>query len=359
MQAGRSDGVVATSGQAALAVSIEGALAGQFASLQTLVPNLGLVQEMAGGGPLYRFPWKGLSLVESNKDVVWVAGFKSQTTGPATVTSLAGVLAIPPFTMAASNETRVSATVQALSADQNISWKADADAYASLLGAVNTTVDPVLSRGLFRVDLLAEPYGFEAGPIPAWPSILEYRTTFAGNLDSGVLAYGDPFPLAWGRLVRLRQEFSFDLPIPGTSQLVHVSDAIQELWPLASWPTAPRIPLLTPVLQPKVNNTSLFTPPASIGLTPSITWSVRPQDQPSYFIVTIYKVDPSDGSLQVRSEVTTEVPNLAISDGLLQSGSYYVVRIAAFQSMAYDPNLPWRSTWPLVSAPVYSAVLRP
>ena len=359
VQTGRSDGVVATSDQAALSVSIQGALAGQFAKLQTLVPNLGLVMEMVGGGPLYRYPWKGLPLVESSKDAVWVAGLKSQTSGPATVTSLAGVLGIPPFTMSASNETRVNVTVPAVTVNQNISWKADTNAYASLLAGVNPAVDPVLSRGAFRVDLLAQPYGFSAGPVPLWPSILEYRTTFAGNLDSGVLTYGDPFPAAWGRVVRLRQEFSLDLPIPGTTQVAHLNDAIQELWPLDSWPTAPRTPLLAPVLQPKVNAASLFTPPVGIGLTPIITWSMRPQDQPSYFILTIYKVDPSDGTIKVSSEITTEVPNLAISGGLLQSGSYYLVRIVAFQSPTYDPNLPWRSTWPLVSAPVYSAVLRP
>lgn len=358
-QSGRPDGVLATSDQTALAVTIQGALAGQFEKLQTLVPNLGLVLELAGSGALYRYPWKGLPLVEASKDEVWVAGLNSQVTGQATVTTIMGALMVPSFSMAASSETRLSATATAVTADQNISWKADTDAYASLLSEVNPAVDPIFSRGPFRVDLLAEPYGFQVGPIPAWPSILEYHTTFAGILDSGVLAYADPFPLAWGRLVRLRQGFSFDLPIPGTAQLTHVSDAIEELWPMASWPLAPRTPLITPVLQPKVNGSSLFTPQASIGLTPSMTWTVRPPDQPSYFTVTIYKVDPTDGSFKISSEITTEVPNLNISSGLLQSGSYYLVRIVAFQSTGYDPNRPWQSTWPLVSAPVYSAILRP
>lgn len=359
LQAGRTDGVVATSDQAALAVSIQGPLAGQFTRLQTLVPNLGLVLDLAGSGPLYRYPWKGLPLVEASKDAMWVAGLKSQTTGPSTVTSLSGILGIPPFSMPATNETRLNVNMQAVTTNQTISWKAGTNAYGSLLPLVNPAVDPVLSRGPFRMDLLAQPFGSSTSPLAPWPSILEYRTTFAGNLDSGSLAYGDPYPLAWGRLVRLRQEFSFDLPIPGTSQSVHLTDAIQELWPLDSWPVAPRSPLLSPVLQPKVGSASLFTPPASIGLTPILTWSVKASDQPSYFIVTIYKVDPSDGSLQVGSEIATEVPNLAITDGLLQAGAYYLVRIVAFQSTAYDPNLPWRFTWPLVSAPVYSAILRP
>lgn len=359
MQAGRSDGVVATGDQAALALNIQGALAGQFTRLQTFVPNLGLVSDLAGSGPLYRYPWKGLPLVEASKDAMWVAGLKPQTTGPSTVTSLVGILAVPPFTMSASNETRLNANLQAVSSDQTLSWKADTDAYGSLLPLVNPAVDPVLSRGPFRVDLLAQPLGSSAGPLAPWPSILEYRTTHVGNLDSGVLAFGDPYPQIWGRMVRLRQELSFDLPIPGASQSVHLTDAIQELWPLDSWPVAPRTPLLSPVLQPKVDNASLFIPPASIGLTPTLTWSVKAGDQPSYFIVTIYKVDPSDGRLQVISEITTEVPNLAITEGLLQVGSYYLVRVVAFQSTAYDPNLPWRFTWPLVSAPVYSAVLRP
>ena len=359
LQAGRSDGVVATSDQAALAVNIQGTLAGQFTRLQTLVPNLGLVSDLAGSGPLYRYPWKGSPLVEAGKDTMWVAGLKPQTTGPSTVTSLVGVLETPPFTMSPTNETRLNVNLQAVSADQTISWKADSDAYGSLLPLVNPAVDPVLSRGPFRVDLLAQPFGASASPLAPWPSILEYRTTLAGNLDSGVLAFGDPYPQIWGRMVRLRQEFGFDLPIPGTSQSVHVTDAIQELWPLGSWPLAPRTPLLSPVLQPKVDNASLFTPPANIGLAPILTWSVKAGDQPSYFIVTVYKVDPSDGSLQVSTEVSTEVPNLAITDGLLKADSYYLVRIVAFQSTAYDPNLPWRFTWPLISAPVYSAVLRP
>ena len=362
-QVGRPDGVPATGGQAALAVNILGPVVGQISGLQLLVPTLDLVLEQAGAGPLFRFPWQGLRLVEAAKDPVWVTSLKAQTTGPDTVTKLSGALALPAFSLASSNETRKDATLVAPSATQMAQWQVNADAYANLLPGVNPAATLPLSRGPLRVDLLVQPFGADVGPIPQWPSILGFSTAAVGSLvDSGSISFGDPFPVAWGRLVRLRQEFNFDLPTPTSAEpgrVTRVSDAIQEVWPLAGWPVAARTPAFAPVQQPKVNGVDLFHPPVSVGLTPILTGSVRPQDQPSYFQVTIFLVDPSDGSLQARLEVDTEVPSLAVADGLLQVGSRYVARIVAVKSMAYDPNLPWRPTWPLITAPVYSAVLQP
>lgn len=359
LKQGRADAIPATSDTTNLVVFLQGTVAGQITKLQVLLPDLGLFQEMVGDGPLYRFPWKGLPLADPTMDSVWVTGLKTQTTGPATVTKFVGYRDSASPNMGATGDTRINANLLAATSDRSISWLADSNSYAGFLSSVNPAVDPVLSRGPFRLDLLAQPYASSTGPVPQWPSILEYSSTFAGSIASGALAYTDPYPAAWGRMVRLRQEFSLQLPIPGSAQVVHISDALQELWPIETWPSVSRTPLLTPVLLPKVNGVSLFTPPASFGLTPTLSWTVRTAERPSYFLVTIYKIDPSNGNLQVSSEITTLASSMAISDGLLQAGSSYVVRILACLSVAYDATHPWMPTWPMISAPVYSAVLQP
>lgn len=362
MQTGRADGVPVTSSQVDLAMTLQGPVIGNFSSIELLTPTLGLVLEQQGTGPLFRFQWLGLPVIEAAKDTVWLTTLKSQTTGPATKTTLTGAIQIPPFSMTTFNETILhpNPSPAVVPQDQSIQWRADSDAYANLLPAVGAP-SLTITRGPLHMDLLAQPYGFNVGAIPPWPTILGFSTTATGSVNSGALTYGDPFPAEWGRVVRLRQEFSFDLPVPGHAQPAHVNDALQEVWPMpqGGWPPAVRTPIIGPVTQPTVNGVNFFSPPASVGLTPVFRWNPRPLDQTSYYIVTIFLVNPNDSSLRSILEVSTEVPSLTVGDGYLQSGSQYVARILSVQSSAYDPNLPWRATWPMITVPVYSAVLQP
>ncbi len=359
LKAGRADGVLATKDQALLALSILGPLAGQTTRMQAIIPTLGLAQEQLGTGSTYRFPWKGLPLADDAKDELWAVGLATQTAAGTAVTTIAGALEVPAFAIAPTSETRKDVTLAATLANQTATWQVNADAYANLLPSINPAVNAA-SRGLLRVDLLAQPLGFDLGPLPQWPLVLGFSTSQTGSLvDSGALRYGDPFPSTWGRFVRLRQEFTFDLVVPGLPQPTRITDAIQELWPQNIWPAAVRTPILGPVVQGRLNGQDFFNPQAHVGLTPTLNWTVRLQDHPTYYVVTLFKVNPSDGSLSSRLEVTTETASLAVADGLLETGSQYVARIEVVFSNGYNPGLPLRPSWSVISAPVYTAVFQP
>jgi len=353
---GRSGANLSVVGQTSVKLALSGSLPAPISHLELYAPTLSLL--LSSTGPMYQWPWMGLPLFEAAQDSVWVHAYKAETVAAGAVTSIQGSYLIPPFNLPDIGEKLINVPFTLPAPSASFRFQADIDAYGNLLPLVNPAYVPGTNRGPYKFLIRSQVYGADLGPIPEWATILDLSTQQIGLYDTGPMPYADPFPAEWKRFLIARQEFTLDLQVPGNAP-VRVSDAIQEIWPVAQLQPTPLQPMSVPVDQPRINGVTLFAPPASVGATPILTWTARVGSQPTYYTVTVFEVDTVGVKLVTRGEFHTEAPSLILPTGLLKPGSFYVARINMVWARSYDPLNPLKPVWPIATSPVYSAVFKP
>ncbi|MBI4913643.1 MAG: immunoglobulin domain-containing protein [Acidobacteria bacterium] len=340
---------------ASLQVQVSANLSAPLLRYELYLPSLGRVRPFSE--PNITFNWSGIPLVQSGLDPVWVTALRRDVSGTETRTTIQGVRELPPFTMPDFVATLVRPDLVAPLADFTDRFQVDLDAYAALLNQVHSSLSPV-DRGPARLSLRVQPYGAEIGLIPDWPTLLEIETTQTGTYDSTPFPYPDPFPALWSRGLHLQIPFTVSLVLPG-AEVLPVTDALEESWPKESLPASPLSPRIRPVQGPRVNGSSIWIPPASVGTSPIFDWSPAEGDNPSLYELTLFEVDQAAKKLVERATLTTSVPSLIMPPALMKTGSVYVVRIRSVWIANFNPANPLRPYWPQASTPVYSNALKP
>ncbi|MDP9049998.1 MAG: hypothetical protein M3O31_04635 [Acidobacteriota bacterium] len=176
------------------------------------------------------------------------------------------------------------------------------------------------------------------------------------DVEAGSVQYGDPFPAAWRRTFRVCQNASVVVPVPGTSQTQSINLINDQTTVL---PTATVKPVLSGVLNPKINGADLFTASTVSSTGVTLSW-----DPPAIGIAFGYNVaimTPTTflgGTASYSSVATlsTAKTSITIPPNVLAPGRTYLFVITSLaDGKANMETSPHRSWLPVANADVISA----
>jgi hypothetical protein len=356
---GRADRTLVTGDQTSLAVTITGPLRNLTKGLSVYVPTLGVFRSLTGTAASYPFPWAGLPLLVADKDSLWTLSQKVEALPEGQFTSLEGAIEQAAPEMKTLGSTQVTAALPLLDQTVSTSLAVDAAAYAAPFAQIQPAIDPQTGRGALELTFGAQPAGGSLGVLQPWAPLFTLVRSATADLPATAFQYPDPYPAGWKRALQVRQRFSFDLTLPGSAGILRVDDAIEDIWPVGSIPSGPLAPGIHAVTQPKIGTSSLFAPPASVGVAPILSWKVQSPDSPSFYRVTVFQVLPDTKQLVEKIQYVTAVTSQKITPGILETGKYYLARIQTVYGDNHDSARPFFPSWPRSTVPVYSGIFTP
>jgi hypothetical protein len=186
------------------------------------------------------------------------------------------------------------------------------------------------------------------------------------DTDFGSVPYSDAFPASWQRVFTYCQQAS--LPLPELTNTVnHLGlETITYGYNLINSesiapPTAPVVPLLSPVQNPTLNGASLFTQATLDTRALTLSWTKPAMGTPYGYRVQIYTLPQSLPSGAILAGITprnlyTAQTTVSIPPELLTSGVTYLFDITALMDgKANVETSPRRSALPTAAANVVSA----
>jgi hypothetical protein len=176
----------------------------------------------------------------------------------------------------------------------------------------------------------------------------------------GTVQYGDPFPSAWRRTFRVCQSASVAVPVPGTSQTQSINLTNDQTTVL---PTATVKPLLSAVLNPKINGADLFTASTVNSTGVTLSWDPPTIGTPFGYQVAIMTPTAFPGSFPgttvnylTSTILSTAKTSITIPPNVLASGRTYLFVITSLaDGRANMETSPHRSSLPIANADVISA----
>jgi len=195
------------------------------------------------------------------------------------------------------------------------------------------------------------PLGFVSGTCSLNPP-------FTTDIQAGTVQYSDPFPTDWRRTFSVCQTAAVPVPVPGTTQTQKIIlSNNQTTLPL----TTTVKPLLSAVLNPKINGADLFTPTTVSSTAVTLSWDPPAIGRPFGYQVAIMAVTALPlGTVSYISAGTlsTAKTSLTIPPGFLAPGrSYLFVITSLADARANMETSPNRSSLPTANADLISAAI--
>ena len=320
----------------------------------------------------------GGSVINSNIDFSSMKnGFVMQYE-PATFGATAGYVLGPELTL--SNLSLTSGAFNTISGALNptvptsLHLSVQSSAWMPLLDRIAPTTPTATGDGF---SLAIQPYIAADGPnvssssqIPLiWtnsghavgltPGTCSFNTSLTTDID-GTVQYGDPFPAAWRRIFRVCQNASIVVPVPGTSQTQSISLINDQR---AALPTATVKPLLSGVLNLKINGTDLFTASTVNSAAVTLAWDPPAIGTPFGYNVAIMTPTASqslNGTViylySPAAMLSTAKTSITLPPNVLGPGRTYLFVITSLaDGRANMETSPHRSSLPIANADVLSA----
>jgi hypothetical protein len=176
------------------------------------------------------------------------------------------------------------------------------------------------------------------------------------DFDAGTVQYSDPFPTPWLRSFTLIQCAAVDISLPGGSSSQSFILSNTQSTPL---PTAPVVPLISPVQNPKINGADLFTAVTINSTAVTLSWSPPAIGAPTGYQVLITApatLNPGSSVSAPSLTLRTKQAAVAVPPSLLMANNTYVFVITALiDGEANMETSPHHSALPVASADVVSA----
>jgi hypothetical protein len=193
--------------------------------------------------------------------------------------------------------------------------------------------------------------------LPRLMSVYDFQLTV--DQDFGTVQYENPFPSTW-LPVFTASEMSC-VPITTGSPSVGVCAEMGYSTTSLPSPTTAITPPLSPVQDPKLDGTNLFTAVTTNSPTPTLSWNPPIGLAPIGYEVSIIQIIPSSDSpfnlpnILVVAHIYTGQTSLTVPPGILSPGSTYLFAIQAlFDARANLANSPNRSAYPTAYAQAIS-----
>lgn len=192
------------------------------------------------------------------------------------------------------------------------------------------------------------------------PANCSFNTPLTADVDAGIVQYGDPFPAAWRRIFRVCQNASVVVPVPGTSQTQSINLINNQTTAL---PTATVKPLLSGVLNPKINGADLFTATTVNSTAVTLSWDPPAIGTPFGYdvaIMTPTALTSPNGTVNYSylssTTLSTAKTSITLPPNVLGPGRTYLFVITSLaDGRANMETSPHRSSLPIANADVLSA----
>ena len=254
----------------------------------------------------------------------------------------------------------------------SINLSVQGSAWTPLFDHVAPTTPTSIGGGFY---LSVQPYIASGGPNISNPQLIDLIWTkpnisspgflsadcvanppLTMDVDAGAVQYGDPFPAAWRRTFRVCHAASAAVPIPGTGQSQSISVRSSQT---TSLPTTTVKPLLSAVLNPKINGADLFTASTVSSTGVTLSWDPPAIGTPFGYDVQIMSPTTLPGGIVNYLSLTTLATaktSITIPPIFLASGHTYLFVITALaDGKANMETSPHRSSLPIANADVLSA----
>ena len=325
-----------------------------ISTLDLVSVKAGVVQPSMPAGGTIGYPWLGRPLLDSVRDTdLIITGLTSAITPAGDTFSWIGGYSqqfITPFTLQDGLTNTVHANLTIQGTPSLAQATIDRDAFC---GAPVTSQIPVSRR--LTTSLVAQPLGTSRGPSTQVRLLTHQTSTLAGLLDTGALAYGDPFPAAWTRVLKAEYFTTVNITPPGGST-TYLGIGVVSQWRIAEVPTASALkPIVGPATNGKINGVSFVQPQTGVGLTPLITWEAPLIGVPSRYSVSLL----NQRTMATAGYFLTQQTRLQVPPQILVAGESYYVLITATASPNFDMSRIKGSGWPLGYAHYLSELITP
>jgi hypothetical protein len=188
------------------------------------------------------------------------------------------------------------------------------------------------------------------------PGDCVYNPPMTTDIQAATVQYSDPFPATWQRTFRVCEAVSVAVPVPGTAQTQSINLMnSQTTLP----PTGTVKPVLSAVLNPKINGADLFTPTTVNSTAVTLSWNPPAIGTPfGYNVAIMTPTTFPNGTVSYSSSTTLSTAKtwMTIPPNVLAPGRTYLFVITSLvdgkANMETSPN---RSSLPIANADVISA----
>jgi hypothetical protein len=191
--------------------------------------------------------------------------------------------------------------------------------------------------------------------VPIDPGCLQNQP-LTMDVDAGTVRYSDSFPAAWRRTFRVCHAAPIAVPVPGTSQTQSINVTNDQTTLL---PTGTVKPLLSSVLNPKINAADLFTASTVNSTGVTLSWDAPAIGTPfGYQVQIMIPTTLPNGTVNYLSltALSTAKTSITIPPNFLAPGRTYLFVITSLaDGRANMETSPHRSSLPIASADVISA----
>ena len=282
-------------------------------------------------------------------------------TQPATgVRTLGRSLVLPPTTTASGSTTPINSAFLDVAQSARLRLRFQRSVFAAEANAVFPGA--TLSSTVWGLSAFALPPSLGT-PFDAF-SLVEFNTTGSSDLDFGTLAYGNPFPSDWNRVLDGFVAFTKNYLAPGATvsePLVRGLSVSVLLDPANRDHTqVTATPGLTPPRRLLINGKSLLSNQLAVGTSPTLSWSTPTTGVPDRYSIRVLELRANGTRSQflTRARLLTADTTMTLPPGILQTGSVYVFTIAAVKTdrAVTDAN---RGSLPLAFATAMTAIVAP
>jgi hypothetical protein len=273
--------------------------------------------------------WLGYKIDSAKSDTFQVMQLGTHTTGGGlSYVSLDRAFDAPAFTM--TNNTTSS-----------ISGAFGAPPGGTLQLSVNVAsfnqFETAANPGVTSKTIAGSAYAAASTDVIPSPSLISFARDATGvtTLTFGTLAYGDPFPGTWQRLVKVQQ--AFQVPYTWNSVNGSMNATLTRVMPKSVAEAGIIDATLGPPTAPKLDGADAFTA-NSISQVPMVSWSAPTLGTPTDYEVQVYEVSVNGTSLKFVStlRLVTKQTSVRIPSGYLLGQRQYVFVIRARIRQAVD-----------------------
>lgn len=303
-------------------------------------------------------PWSGRPLLNASAgDHAYVTQLVSTPVGGEILYHTGKYLGPTDITMASGVENTNLAPLSNVTLDSTVHIEINGSEFEQLRTQVNPGATTTGSAYEFNVYPSSLEHGVVGTPtyvVAYWPS-----TPITGDLNIGDIAYGNPYPAEWEKVIRYWHTFSVPLLAPGAATAYNFAvGTFQEQLDTES--TDPIQPVLGPVTAATINGQDFFSDQSIVSPQVTISWEPPTIGTPNEYRVRVYEVSASGASTTLSTYATfyTKETSISVPAGGMDMDMTYVVVIGARSVPGVDlETTPFRYTSPYAETETISGVL--
>jgi hypothetical protein len=299
--------------------------------LMAFGPNIGFYQNLAftAGGPQNTqttltgtAPWFGYKVDAAKSDALQLVQLGTHTTsGGFAYLSLDRAYDVPAFTMT-NNTPQAVAGAFTTPAASTLALNVNVSSFNQYGTVANPNVAGRTIAG--------SAYAAASAEVIPSPSLISFArdSTTASAMNFGTLSYGDPFPSAWSRYVKIQEAFA--IPYTWNNVTGSLNAQMTRIMTKAEAQANIIDARLAPPQNPKLDGADAFTA-TNISPVPVLSWDPPVLGTPTDYEIMVYEVQISGNTLKFIStlRLSTKQTSVRIPAGYLLGQRQYVFVIRA------------------------------